>query len=194
MYLVSALLGEFWGPEANITWAIYWILAFPLHERNGLTPLVQELDQARAEWLKTHPADDLLHNHEDLLTFLSDAHLPLFEAHFAESLRLTSSRFSARKVAAGGATLGGYDLLEGEMVICAGRYVHLNDDIYPDATSFKPERFLTADGRFNKKEAQKPFLAFGGGVSQVSGHHRTPSLPVSSLGAGCSAKDHCYHR
>ncbi|KAG8877303.1 Cholesterol 7-alpha-monooxygenase [Tulasnella sp. 331] len=167
----DALLGEFWGPQANITWAIYWILAFPLHEPNGLIPIVQELDHARAEWLQAHPTDDLLNDPEALLEFLTGAHLPLFEAHFAESLRLTSSRFSARKVAAGGATLGGYDLLEGEMVICAGRYVHLNDDIYPDATSFKPERFLTTDGRFNKKEAQKPFLAFGGGVSQCQGRH-----------------------
>ncbi|KAG9029893.1 Cytochrome P450 7B1 [Tulasnella sp. JGI-2019a] len=171
--VAAALLGEFWGPEANMTWGLYWIIAYALHEPMGLAPLVRELDQARAQWLKTHPTDDLLENPEALLAFLTNAELPIFEAHFAEALRLTSSRFSARTVAAGGATLGGYDLLEGEMIICAGRYVHLNDDIYPNATAFKPERFLTADGRFNKKEAQKPFLAFGGGVSQCQGRHYT---------------------
>lgn len=74
-----------------------------------------------------------------------------------------------------GATLGQYTFKEGDTLVCNTRAVHMDPEVYDDPETFRPDRFLrtsvesltTFGGEAVNKKPQ-PFLAFGGGVSQVS--------------------------
>ncbi|KAG8973997.1 Cytochrome P450 7B1, partial [Tulasnella sp. 427] len=73
-----------------------------------------------------------------------------------------------------GVTINGYPQFQfnkGDKVICQARSVHLDQEIYgADAAVFKPERFLDS-GIVTEGGSRKPFLPFGGGVSQCEGRH-----------------------
>lgn len=151
-----------------MTWALYWLLAYPLYQAAGFGPLVVELNKARDDWLRAHPSANLLGNPDDLHNFVVTANLPLLEAYLSETLRITSSSFSIRTVVAGGASLGGYNFQEGDTIVCNTRAVHQDDTVYADPGVFRPERFMQSDGMDAMNQARKPFMPFGGGVSQVS--------------------------
>lgn len=161
---ISLTSTEFWAAEGNMPWAFFWSLKLPLHEREGLGPMAREVDAAKTAWLKDHPSADLA-KPDDLLEFLTTTAMPLVDATISEALRLSSSSFSMRIVQQDGASVGKYQFLKGDKLICATRSVHQDAEIYGDADVFRPERFLTGDAK--ETSAKKHMLAFGGGVSQV---------------------------
>jgi cytochrome P450 family 135 len=61
------------------------------------------------------------------------------------------------------ATLGGYDLPAGAVVLAALYLAHMREDVYPGARSFKPERFL--DGG----PETYSWVPFGGGTRRCLG-------------------------
>lgn len=147
-----------------MAWAFFWCLYFPLHQPEGLAPLIQEVDAARIAWQTSNPSVDLS-KPDDLYDFLSKAPLPLVDATISEMLRLMTSASSMRIVQGDDVPVGRYTLQKGDQVICASRYVHLNEDIYSDMETFRPGRFLAGDG--HEASAKRHLLAFGGGVSLV---------------------------
>lgn len=155
-----------------MTWGFFWAINLMLHEPQSLAPLYEELDAARDSWLKAHPGADLSGaNLTELMDFLNNASLPLITSTVSEALRVSSSSFSIRTVVEDGVTINGYPQFEfskGDVLVCQARSVHLDQEIYgSDAATFKPDRFVDA-GIVTEGGSRKPFLAFGGGVSQVS--------------------------
>ena len=59
--------------------------------------------------------------------------------------------------------IAGYKFEPGEFVAPSIKLVHLREDIYPDATSFKPERWL------DSKPGTYTWIPFGGGVRRCIG-------------------------
>jgi cytochrome P450 len=61
------------------------------------------------------------------------------------------------------ATLGGYDLESGTVVLVAIYMAHTNPDVYPDPYAFRPERFLDDDPETYS------WVPFGGGTRRCIG-------------------------
>ncbi|KAG8915921.1 hypothetical protein FRC01_003468 [Tulasnella sp. 417] len=173
--LATAVNSDFWAANGNMSWGFFWCINLMLHEPQSLAPLYEELDTARESWLKAHPGADLSgDNLTELGEFLSNASLPLISSTVSESLRVSSSSFSIRTVVEDGVTINGYPQFEfgkGDVLVCQTRSVHLDQEIYgPDAAEFKPDRFLDS-AVVTEGGSRKPFLSFGGGVSQCEGRH-----------------------
>ncbi|KAG8897217.1 hypothetical protein FRC01_011434 [Tulasnella sp. 417] len=173
--LAAAINADFWAANGNMSWGFFWCLNFMLHEPQSLAPLYEEIDAARHSWLEAHPSADLSgDNLTELVEFLSKASLPLTTSVISESLRVSSSSFSIRTVVEDGLTINGFPQFEfskGEVLLCQLRSVHLDQEVYgPDAATFKPDRFLDS-GIVTEGGSRKPFLPFGGGVSQCEGRH-----------------------
>ncbi|KIO30348.1 hypothetical protein M407DRAFT_20615 [Tulasnella calospora MUT 4182] len=173
--LATAVNSDFWAANGNMSWGFFWCMNLMLHEPQGLAPLYEEVDAARDSWLKAHRSADLSgDNLTELGEFLDNASLPLIMSTVSESLRVSSSSFSIRTVVEDGVTINGYPQFEfskGDVLVCQTRSVHLDQEIYgPDAAAFKPDRFLDS-GIVTEDGSRKPFLAFGGGVSQCEGRH-----------------------
>ncbi|KAG8948478.1 hypothetical protein FRC04_009686 [Tulasnella sp. 424] len=173
--LAAAINSDYWAANGNMTWGFFWTINLMLHEPQSLAPLYQELDAARDSWLQAHPGADLSGaNFTELMDFLNNASLPLITSTVSEALRVSSSSFSIRTVVEDGVTISGYPQFEfskGDVLVCQARSVHLDQEIYgSDAATFKPDRFVDA-GIVTEGGSRKPFLAFGGGVSQCEGRH-----------------------
>ncbi|KAG9044863.1 hypothetical protein FS837_007387 [Tulasnella sp. UAMH 9824] len=173
--LAAAINSDFWAANGTMSWAFFWSINLMLHEPQSLAPLYEEVNAARDAWLKAHPSADLSgDNLAELCEFLNNASLPLITSVVSESLRVSSSSFSVRTVVEDGVTINGYPQFEfqkGDVLICQLRSVHLDQEIYgPDAATFKPDRFLDS-GNVTEGGSRRPFLPFGGGVSQCEGRH-----------------------
>jgi len=68
----------------------------------------------------------------------------------------------ARQVAAP-VQIGGYTVPAGTTVMPCIRLVHLSADLYPDPSSFRPERFLEGQGH------GYAWIPFGGGTRRCAG-------------------------
>ncbi|KAG8948477.1 Cytochrome P450 7B1 [Tulasnella sp. 424] len=173
--LAASINSDYWAANGNMTWGFFWTINLMLHEPQSLAPLYEELDAARDSWLRAHPGADLSGaNLAELIDFLNNASLPLITSTVSETLRVSSSSFSIRTVVEDGAAINGYPQFEfskGDVLVCQARSVHLDQEIYgSDAATFKPDRFVNA-GVVTEGGSRKPFLAFGGGVSQCEGRH-----------------------
>ena len=89
-----------------------------------------------------------------------DAYL---NAVVTESLRLRPVIDAAERTLTRPRTIGGWELPAGIRVYPAGAVVHLREDIYPQASVFRPERFLD--------EGAQPYtwVPFGGGIRRCIG-------------------------
>ncbi|OCH85566.1 cytochrome P450 [Obba rivulosa] len=167
----SVMAGDLWASQANGLWAAYWVLVFMLLEPHGLAPLVAEIDRARASWTSSH-ADKSL-DAETFHEFMMDSvkALPLLTSAVQESLRISSSVMPIRRVVEP-VELGGYQLQKDDTVLCVTRSVHLDDEIHPDAASFRMDRYCEGQ-KFTKdgKPVPNHSMPFGGGVSICEGRH-----------------------
>ncbi|KAG8900376.1 Cytochrome P450 7B1 [Tulasnella sp. 403] len=163
------LNSDLWAAEGNMSWGFFWSLSYPLHNPHTLQPLLDELHASIAEFQSSNPSADLTNNPSDLLTFLTNTPFPLITSYVNEALRLSSSSFSIRTVEEDGACVGGYTFERGDKVVCATRSIHLDEDVYPDPYVFKGDRFLGSN--VVEGGGKKPYLAFGGGISQCEGRH-----------------------
>lgn len=137
-----------------MTWGLFWAVKLCLHSQEGLAPMITEVDTAYTLRLESHPPTEVME-------FVLNTQFPIIMSTITEALRFSSSSFSIRTTAEDGAMAGGFEFEKGDVLICNTRSVHLEEDIYgADAATFKPDRFLDA-------KVKKPFMAFGGGVSQV---------------------------
>ncbi|KAI8990620.1 cytochrome P450 [Trametes punicea] len=166
---IATVLGsQLWALQANAVFAAYWMVALSLERGEGLAPLVEEVDNARRLWQAAHPSKPLgTEFFEDLAS--DSKSLPLVTSAIQETLRYTSQSFSIRRVTRP-VQLGGYELREGDEVVCATRYVHVDDQIHSDAATFDIRRYLEPpkpmkDGRLVPNHT----MPFGGGVSKCEG-------------------------
>jgi cytochrome P450 len=176
----ARILGaDLWASEANVIWVAYWVIAYQLHELDGLAPLVTEVDASRQRWMETHPADDLLNDADAAYNWISSATLPLLGATIQEVLRLCTHVVSKRRVMQP-ATIGGYTLLAGETVLMVTRAVHLDEDIHPHPERFLPARYIiTGDNKKFQKDGRpvpNHSMPWGGGSSMCEGRY-APTHP-----------------
>ncbi|TFK94414.1 cytochrome P450 [Polyporus arcularius HHB13444] len=166
----TVLACQLWALQANAIFTAYWLLAILLQQPEGLDPIVAELDAARRQWQAAHPSKPLGPAFFETVATSSKS-LPLLSSAIQETLRVTTSTFSPRRVV-NPVQLGGYQLLPGDRVICVTRLTHLDDDIHPHAREFDMRRYLqtpraTKDG----KPVANHSMPFGGGTSMCEGRH-----------------------
>jgi cytochrome P450 len=97
--------------------------------------------------------------------------LPLLGAILKETQRLypPTPSLLTRLVPQNGTTIDGYEIPAGVVVGTSGFVMHMNEDVFPDASSFKPERWLV-DGPV-KVEMNRWFWVFGSGGRMCVGSH-----------------------
>lgn len=164
---MAKLLGtELWALQANAVNAAYWVLALELQKPRGLSALVAEVDDARADWKAQNSNQSDANRHQ----WIIDAPLPLLTSAIQEALRLSTSTFSIRRVHHP-VDFAGYHFETGERIVCVTRSVHLDEDIHPKATEFVTERYMKRQSKFSKdgKVVPNHSMPFGGGVSMCEG-------------------------
>jgi cytochrome P450 family 110 len=140
--LVTLVAGGHETLAVGLTWALYWIHRQPqIRER-----LLAELDQAG--W----PTDSE-----------TVAGLPYLDAVYRETLRLNPIIPEVPRRLRRSFDLLGYQLPAGIGVCAVASLVHMNEELYSDPGSFRPDRFL--ERRYSAFE----FVPFGGGLHHCVG-------------------------
>lgn len=139
---VMDLLGA--GAE-SISTTIAWFVLYLLHNPEVQVKVHEELDSKIGQGRLPCMADKLK--------------LPYLEAVIKETQRLASiNPFSIMRATNQDACIGGYFIPEGTSVIPSMDSVLHDPEIWgPDADSFRPERFLDADGALRRIEEFIPF-------------------------------------
>jgi cytochrome P450 len=107
--------------------------------------------------------------------------LPILDAILKETLRLhpPSPALLTRIVPEGGAVIEGHEIPGGVTVGTSGYVLHMNEDVFPDAQSFKPERWYVDNAR--KAEMMRWFWVFGSGGRMCIGSHFAIYSELSKL-------------
>ncbi|RYP41265.1 hypothetical protein DL767_001119 [Monosporascus sp. MG133] len=109
--------------------------------------------------------------------------LPYLNLVISETLRLHSAAPAglSRAVPPEGATIGGYSLPGGTVVVSQAWSLHRNPDVFPEPDDFKPERWENPSKRM--KDAFHPF---GGGSRSTGLIYRRPELspPTEAMALG----------
>lgn len=81
------------------------------------------------------------------VTFKESQEMPYFQAVMKEALRMHSATGLPlwRQVPAGGAEISGYFFPEGSVVGVNTWVAHYDEEIFPDAKAFRPERWIEAE-------------------------------------------------
>lgn len=145
-----------------------WLLALII-EHNLQERVLAEFTSALSSYTPSANAgSDLPHVIAPLedTRFLSS--LQLLDGCIQETLRLYTDSTSIRRVVGDDAILRGegdrmWKLKNNETIICAGRINHLDEGVWDEAESWKPERWLSGE-----KAKGRIMMPFGGGVSMVS--------------------------
>jgi cytochrome P450 family 110 len=96
---------------------------------------------------------------------LAIAQLPYLTAVCQETLRMypvIPSVFT--RIAKGPVTIGGYTFDTGTILMPSIYLVHYRDDLYPEPTQFRPERFL------ERQYSSSEYIPFGGGSRRCLGY------------------------
>ncbi|MGE0225138.1 MAG: cytochrome P450 [Acetobacteraceae bacterium] len=142
--MITTLIAGHETSVVSLCWGLYW-----LHrERHCLETLLDELrplgpDADPMEW----------------------ARLPYLDAVVKETMRLWPVVTDINRVLAQPMQLDRYELPAGTNIAASSAILHYDPDLYPDADSFRPERFLQR--RFGPHE----YLPFGGGERMCPGAH-----------------------
>jgi cytochrome P450 family 135 len=123
------------GHETTAT-GLAWVFDLLTHHPDSLTRLVEELDSGDDEYL---------------------------DSVIEEALRIRPVVPMTGRLLHEPATLGGYDLERGTVILVAIYMAHTDPELYPDPHAFRPERFLHAD------PATYSWIPFGGGTRRCIG-------------------------
>ncbi|KAI0328507.1 cytochrome P450 [Cubamyces sp. BRFM 1775] len=169
---IAAVLGtQLWALQANAVFAAYWLVALQLQQKEGLAPLIEEIDTAREFWQATHPSASFGTSFFEDIASSSSKSLPLVTSAIQETLRYTSQTYSIRRVVKP-VQLGGYELRPDEQVICVTRQTHVDDEVFPEASEFNFRRYVeNPKAMKDGKLVPNHTMAFGGGVSMCEGRH-----------------------
>ena len=96
-------------------------------------------------------------------TFADYARLPLARAVFDEALRLYPPAWLITRKSLGDDALGGHHIPESSLLILSPWLLHRHPAVWPDAESFRPERFLSGEAD------RTAFIPFGAGLRQCIG-------------------------
>jgi cytochrome P450 len=94
------------------------------------------------------------------------AELPYTHAVIAESMRLYPPAWVIGRRMIADVTLAGWSIPAGSLVLASQWVTHRDQRWWPDARAFTPERWLTADGRFDEAAPGQPrgaYFPFGMG-------------------------------
>ncbi|XP_041453330.1 cytochrome P450 2J6-like [Lytechinus variegatus] len=147
----DVLLGGFETSTTSISWMIFTL---------AVHPGIQE--RVRQEIVDVVGSDKSPR--------FSDRHsMPFTEATLAECMRLHPAvAIHVPHIASRDCKVGGYDVTKGSAVIANLWYLSRSGNLWKDPLEFKPERFLDAEGQFNKKLEPLPF---GFGLRVCPGEH-----------------------
>ncbi|XP_041463753.1 cytochrome P450 2J4-like [Lytechinus variegatus] len=136
----DALLGGWETSTTSISWITHTLAAHPEAQRQ----LRQEIYDVVGS---------------DRPPSFSDRHsMPFTEATLAECIRLhPAAAMHVPHTASRDCKIGGYDVIKGSAVTSDLWYLALSRNRWKDPLDFKPDRFLDADGQFNKKLEPLPF-------------------------------------
>lgn len=151
--IVNDLFGAgFDTVSTALSWSVMYLVTYP------------ELQERLFEEIKSNVG-------LDRTPLLSDkSNLPLLEAFFLEILRHSSFLpFTIPHCTSKDTSLNGYFIPKDTCVFINQWQINHDPELWKDPTSFKPERFLSADGtEVNKLEGEK-VLAFGLGKRRCIG-------------------------
>jgi cytochrome P450 len=131
-------------------------------------------------WLIKHPQclkklrrelDTVLEENEDIAPYDKVKHLPYLRACLDESLRITPPNTMSipRVTPPEGLNIMDEWIPGGTTVHCPPYAMHRNEEVFPDAESYKPERWLHE----NSKDLQQYFLTFSTGARGCIGRNIT---------------------
>jgi len=170
--IASLMASELFAIEANALYTIYWFITFCLRTPSNMDSIVHEIDSARDAWVASHP--DVPLTATTFAQFMKDstADFPLLTSGLQETLRLCTSTFSLREVVET-TEFAGYQFNAGDLITCATRAVHMDEEIYENPTEFVLDRYVDTTKKFFKdgKVVQNYHMPFGGGVSICEGRH-----------------------
>ena len=159
-----------WPLHANSAPAAFWALAHTISNAGVLADVQAEVDA----FVSAHPGYDDGSAVVALTPALLDAALPLTSACCLEALRLAGSSFGLRIATEavevplsphGGRPARVAAISPGTRVFLAS-LGHYDDARFPEASLFRPRRFLPGGGA-----SPGDVLAFGGGASMCPGRH-----------------------
>ncbi|PBK58690.1 cytochrome P450 [Armillaria solidipes] len=139
------LLGVLWALHANLQRTIFWVVAFILVDQSAFERLCTEVRQTIAEKYGG-TVEGLVRSEGDIL--LSD--FPLVDSAIKESMRMSGLSSSMRTVdfdTKFPVGTSSFVLRRGDLILGDTRAVHYDDDIYPNASTFKVDRFLGVDSK-----------------------------------------------
>ncbi len=154
------LLGVLWALHSNLHRAVFWTIAFILADQSAFERLCNEVRKTLAEKYGG-TVEGLIGSEENLL--FSD--FPLVDSAINESLRMSGLSSSMREVEFDTrfpAGTSSFVLRRGDLVLGDTRAIHYDDDIYPNSSTYKVDRFL---GVHSKRLG---ILTWGGGANIVS--------------------------
>ncbi len=106
------------------------------------------------------------------VTFADLARLPRTYAVIAESMRLRPPAWIIGRWLDTDLRVSGWDLPRGSVVLASQYVMHRDPRFWPDAHAFRPQRWITADGRFDEKAPAVPrgvWFPFGFGTRRCIG-------------------------
>ncbi|XP_014480546.1 PREDICTED: cytochrome P450 18a1 [Dinoponera quadriceps] len=142
---IQQILGDlFSAGMETIKTTVEWSVILMLHHPKAAKAVQEELDYVVGR--------SRMPSLEDL------PYLPVTEATILEVLRRSSIvPLGTTHAPKGDTTLGGYLIPNGAQVIPLLHAVHMNPQLWDEPESFRPERFLTSEGKVHKPEFFMPF-------------------------------------
>jgi len=97
-----------------------------------------------------------------LVSLADKPSLPLVEAYTTEALRFSSMvPFNVQREAVKDTSIAGYFVPKGTQLIVSNYFIHNDERIWTKPEDFSPDRFITAEGKY--QAPKEGFFAFGAG-------------------------------
>ncbi|CAL8110294.1 unnamed protein product [Orchesella dallaii] len=130
---------------------------------NSLTFALLYLTLYPEKQAKVHEELDAVLSKDDLITAEMKSKLPYCTATLLETLRFCSiAPFVANREAVEDFKLRNYTIKKGTAIMINLQAMHYDEAVWGDPHVFRPERFLTENGRVDKAKAEL-MVSFGGG-------------------------------